>query len=101
MDYLIKIDTASWTESCTAMSYSQEILTIKAKSNIEQFECDYGIMGMFTNDWNDCFWSKYYIDMPFYELAPLKQLNFKKDWTPEECKQTGSSLPDMADLIDQ
>lgn len=67
LEILLKLDTITYKQYCTAVNWQGEALKFKVSGQIDIDECTYGFIGAFFTGFTDCQWNNYYIDYPFYE----------------------------------
>ena len=67
------------------MNYLTDVLDISILLDVKVKECDYGLMGIFTGDNEDCYWRNYELVKPIADVHFLNALDTINALIPYFC----------------
>ena len=73
---------------CYGMNYLTDVMDISILLEVWVKECDYGLLGIFTGDYEDCYWKQYDLAKPIADVHFLNALDTINYLIPYFCNFT-------------
>lgn len=64
-----------YIDFCYGMNYLTDVLDISILMDVRVMECDFGLLGIFVGDTQDCYWRKYELAKPIADVHFLNALD--------------------------
>jgi hypothetical protein len=86
-DAIAKLDTDTWSETCSGAKWLSDSLDLALRVDVNQYECIYGLVGIFLGDSYDCDWVLYPLSRPLFSVPLIEEANVSGDYSEYECKE--------------
>lgn len=78
-------DKENFLDFCYGMNYLTDVMDISILLEVWVMECDFGLMGIFTGDYADCYWKQYDLAKPIADVHFLNALDTINHLIPYFC----------------